>query len=931
MLKVPFDPDATFRALSAGQRVLGQRYTLARVLGRGGMGIVWLAEDETLKDQVALKFLPEAVIHDSSAIHDLKQETQRSLRLTHSNIVRIHGFIEDGERAAISMEYVEGVTLAKRRIEQPGAVLTPEALLPIIRQIADALEYAHNRAKVVHRDLKPANFLISKVGEVKIADFGISATLTDTATRFSQREQGSGGSPPYMSPQQMLGGKPCISDDIYALGATLYELLTSKPPFHTGNLAIQAQTKIPPPLQQRRAELLGPAAANLPPIPERWEKTIAACLAKDPADRPASVSSILRSLENLSVAQPSAVPLRKSARAVTRPASPATGLKKRAWLWPAVLLFVLLLGFAAWFGGLSQSWGTGPDTLLELEARPGTEVTAKTLSGEIVSLGLVPSEGKLLVSRKLEPGTYALSLRHVDCEPATVSAVALSAGNSALVIGIQKPLPATLSVVTLPPGAEISVQGKTPVTSPALLASLPSETSITVEAFLPQHRGQSAQVTLKPGENRILTFPAFVADGNIVRLQIAPPEALGPSLSAQVDGVAAAIKAGELQFLASGDRTITLDHPDYSRWEGRVPVRSEGATPLAVNLSPKPGSVSLTTTPTGAAIRIKLIGPLASELPVISQSSPANIRLAAGEYLVQCSLPGYNLTERRIKISANKELALAVALEVQRGPSVGQPWTIPGLGLTILPLASGEFDQGSPDGEVAGDSIERPILRTVIAAPYWLGQHEITVGQWDQVMQDRADSSPSALPKTEVSYTDALAFLDRLNTREAAAERLPTGYLYSLPTEDQWEYACRAGTQSPFSHGSRLDSTHANFDTGLPYGGGAPARPSGTPLPVGSFPANSWGFRDMHGNVWEWCLNVPVPYTSSEPSVFLPVASGVAERAARGGAWNSPGHRCRSATRLAVPENARSSQLGFRVALVPMPEVKNRTQLKKRT
>ncbi len=281
------DFDATLVGLQPGQAAFG-RYTLIRQLGRGGMGVVWLARDEKLEREVALKFLTEALAHDPVAVNDLKRETRRALELTHSHIVRIYDFIDDGHTAAVSMEYVDGASLTQRRLAQPAQVFSSGELGPWVEQLCEALHYAHTKAKIVHRDLKPANLMVDARGDLKVADFGISATLSETATRASQ-QVGSSGTPVYMSPQQMMGEKPAVSDDLYALGATLYELLTGKPPFYSGNIFMQVQQKVPPSLAQRREDL---GLTGLEPIPAAWEETIAACLAKEPEQRPASAREV---------------------------------------------------------------------------------------------------------------------------------------------------------------------------------------------------------------------------------------------------------------------------------------------------------------------------------------------------------------------------------------------------------------------------------------------------------------------------------------------------------------------------------------------------------------------------------------------------------------------------------------------------------------
>ncbi|MDI1335760.1 MAG: serine/threonine-protein kinase, partial [Lacunisphaera sp.] len=280
------DLGTTIKGFSAGQKVF-HRYTLKKILGRGGMGVVWLARDDELERDVALKFLPEIVALDPEAVADLKRETRRNLDLTHAHIVRIYDFVSDGRTAAISMEYVNGASLSALKLDQTDRVFSLAELTPWLQQLTDALGYAHAKAKIVHRDLKPANLMITQEGDLKITDFGIARGISDSVSRVSA-QAGSSGTPVYMSPEQMMGGKPAVTDDIYALGATLYELLTGKPPFYSGNVIVQVQGKVAPTLAERRAEF----GITGEPVPAAWEETIAACLAKEPKDRPPSVGDV---------------------------------------------------------------------------------------------------------------------------------------------------------------------------------------------------------------------------------------------------------------------------------------------------------------------------------------------------------------------------------------------------------------------------------------------------------------------------------------------------------------------------------------------------------------------------------------------------------------------------------------------------------------
>lgn len=263
------------------------RYRVEAELGRGGMGVVILARDEELDKQVALKLLPVEVACDIEAIASLKKEVLRGMALLHPGIVRVFNFERDARGVAIVMEYVAGETLTDRRRRESGECFDCDDVLPWIDELCGILDYAHTEAQIAHRDLKPRNIIITPENRVKVADFGLAAGLCGTLSRTSMHGDAS-GTPPYMSPQQVRGETPTHFDDIYALGATIYELLTGKPPFYRGDIFAQVLEAIPPTLEQRRADR---GVTGKAPVPPAWEQAIAACLAKEPGARPPSAKA----------------------------------------------------------------------------------------------------------------------------------------------------------------------------------------------------------------------------------------------------------------------------------------------------------------------------------------------------------------------------------------------------------------------------------------------------------------------------------------------------------------------------------------------------------------------------------------------------------------------------------------------------------------
>ncbi len=255
--------------------VLADRYRIVGLLGRGGMGEVYRADDLKLGQSVALKFLPQGLEHDPERLRRFLGEVRVALRITHPNVCRVYDVAEVDGAHYLSMEYIDGEDLSSllRRIGR----LPEDKAVQIARQLCAGLAAAHEQG-ILHRDLKPANVMLDGRGDVKITDFGL-AGLADGFTGIEIRA----GTPAFMAPEQLAGREVTVRSDVYALGLVLYQLFTGKKAFAGETLAELSQLQQSGPASpSSHVSLLDPAV----------EQIILRCLAPDPADRPASALKV---------------------------------------------------------------------------------------------------------------------------------------------------------------------------------------------------------------------------------------------------------------------------------------------------------------------------------------------------------------------------------------------------------------------------------------------------------------------------------------------------------------------------------------------------------------------------------------------------------------------------------------------------------------
>ncbi|NLE98139.1 MAG: Stk1 family PASTA domain-containing Ser/Thr kinase [Propionibacterium sp.] len=368
--------------------LLGGRYELDQVIGRGGMAEVWRARDTRLQRDVAVKRLRLDLASDPTFQARFRREAQASAGLNHPNIVAVYDTGEEKDASSdvmvpyIIMELIEGVTL--REVLRGGRKIVPEKALEFTAGVLDALAYSH-RAGIIHRDIKPANVMFTPPGTVKVMDFGIARAVADTSATMTQTAAVI-GTAQYLSPEQARGEKVDNRSDLYAVGCLLYELLVSEPPFKGDSpvsVAYQHVREIPVRPSERDPE-----------INSDMDAIVMKALSKDPKDRYQDASEfrddILRALDN----QPVAAAIPPSAEAPTQviASDPITTTARRA-AFPAA---VAGGAAAAGAGGLAHAAGNNngnPGNLPE-DIEDGELEEEKSGRGPVIAIAVL---GGLLV------------------------------------------------------------------------------------------------------------------------------------------------------------------------------------------------------------------------------------------------------------------------------------------------------------------------------------------------------------------------------------------------------------------------------------------------------------------------------------------------------------------------------------------------------
>jgi tetratricopeptide (TPR) repeat protein len=259
------------------------RYRIDRELGRGGMGIVFKAVDLVLDRTVALKVLPDQLRDNPQALRNFLREAKAAAKLNHPNIVTVYDAGEQDGRTYIAMEYVDGTTL-KAIVKQRGP-LAPRAILHVLSQVCEGLQYAHGH-KIVHRDIKTANLMWTREKKAKIMDFGLAKVVEEVLNHTTLVS----GTPYYMSPEQTEGTSVDQRSDLYSLGVSAFELATGTLPFREGNVPYHHVHTPPPDPRSLRPE-----------VPTQLAELILRCMAKRPEARPQEAQEVLAALRAITL------------------------------------------------------------------------------------------------------------------------------------------------------------------------------------------------------------------------------------------------------------------------------------------------------------------------------------------------------------------------------------------------------------------------------------------------------------------------------------------------------------------------------------------------------------------------------------------------------------------------------------------------------
>jgi formylglycine-generating enzyme required for sulfatase activity/tRNA A-37 threonylcarbamoyl transferase component Bud32 len=877
-------------------------YRVLKLLGAGGMGMVLQAEDPMLKRTVALKVMRPELAAAADARERFLREAQATAAIEHPHIIHVYQVAEDRGVPYLAMPFLKGEPLDEYLKRRPR--LPVNEAVSLGRQIAEGLAAAH-AAGLIHRDIKPGNvFLVSGGGVrgegsaspgvatpgltthhsplVKILDFGLARARTGDDVNLT-KTGAILGTPAYMSPEQARGEKADHRSDLFSLGAVLYRMLAGEQPFKgndTLSLLMALATEEPRSLRELN-----------PQVPPALAELVMQLLAKDPAKRPASARGVAEELASFD----------DTNTAAYRSASRRGSKSRSRWLLPvagSACLGLIVLALVFFLRPSGKKGKEPPDTLQSAFPDPaGTVVNS-------LGMKMVPIQpGQFWMgSPKGEPGRNTDESEHVIVltKPFFIGMHEVTVGQFAAFVKDTGHLT----------DAEKSGEGAYRLMENGKWAQEPKTT---------WRNPGFAQTDDHPvtcvSRNDAQAF-CFWLTGKEGKKYVLPTEAQWEYCC----------RAGSRSRFSFGDDEGELDaHGWFAGNSAHTTYPVGQKKPNAWGLFDMHGNVQEWCDDWYASNyyvnspREDPRCPRGLPPPPMSVIRGGGWWQAAEDCRSAC---------RKRQAPPNKS-ATNVGFRVAMGPQFIT--TSAATGMTLRLIHGGKFPIGSPGNEFERRNDEA--LHEVHLRPFWIGRHEVTVGQFKLFVSEtgyRTDAektgegsdrfisakqwkrdpainwrSPGFAqtddhPAVCVSWNDAMAFCDWLSKKE--------GKRYSLPTEAQWEFCCRSGRRTRFFAG--------NDEKALDRHGWYEKNAEMKSHPVGQKKPNNWDLYDMHGDAWEWCSDW---YAPAYGRTYLdpPGPTDGTARVLRGGGWASPARICRSAMRVPHEPSQRNSNIGFRVVQLP--------------
>jgi formylglycine-generating enzyme required for sulfatase activity/serine/threonine protein kinase len=913
------------------------RYRIIKALGKGAMGMVYLAEDTQLLRQVALKTPHFEQEPTPDLLERFYREARAAANLRHPNICPVHDVGQIDGTHYISMAFIDGHSLSAFIRSKPQ----PERqILIVVRKLAQALGEAHERG-IVHRDLKPANIMVDKRNEPIIMDFGLARQLTrEDSVRITQ----SGmliGTPAYMSPEQIEGEPDKVgpASDQFSLGVILYELLTGQLPFRGSLSSVMAQiiTKDPAPPSQLRTDL-----------DPRIEALCLKMLAREPANRFASLAAVAEEIAGI-LRNPGGRPTTSAATgnaataksAVATPPDPdvlassarqSTVRKPPAGQTPLASLAAKDLDSLEElarkclarhdYEQVVQIVGRIPQNK-RTPALTQLLQTASKKSDEVAFLVVEIDEAVRFKDRatalkkadellKIKPGHHrALKVQEQRAGQGDGGVRIIRQFTqpwrdggwipwSALAFGVAVFGVAFAAIVIWLNGTAVIIDSDIPgigvtLNGDSVLITAPGSQTIKVwpgkKTLKLSYNGLEAitkEFTLKPAEKKTL----------VVRMA-------GSELTARFQDEIAPLLAEKADPLKNAGGTRTSGDENGTRKLADAGKEIASKSPVATPPVPTPP-----VTPSGPKPPA-LVSPFAEDAARAARAQWAGYLQQPGEFTNKIGMklrlvpPGEFLMG-----STNSKSDVHIEQKPQHRVHISHPFYIGAFEVTRgefakFVAATGYTTEAEKDGgKAAGVTAKGDLAETKNLS-------------WKQPGFEQTDAHPVVI----VSWNDATAFCRWLSEKD--------GQTYRLPSEAEWEYACRAGTLTPlisgsklndlFSVGNGLDATFRQHFDPLNKSKATDVRPADGfvfTAPVGSFRANAFGLCDMHGNVWEWCQDwYRAPYSPDEVTDPTGPTEGT-HRVTRGGGFDC-GMSTTSSARDFIKPSYRYANIGFRVVCDP--------------